>query len=210
MIFQLEPQLMLLLIFSLLFALTFHEFAHAAIAYLCGDGTAKYLGRLTLNPLAHLDLFGSLMLLFAGFGYAKPVPVNPRNFRIRNADLYISAAGPLSNLILASTGAWILGMSLQGGWQTVWDFPLGELLVWFSLINMNLCLFNLLPIGPLDGSSVWPYFLPHAPRRKFMEFNDRYGTQVLMGLVMVSLALPGFSPFRWIGEASRNLISWMV
>ncbi|MGA0404054.1 MAG: M50 family metallopeptidase, partial [bacterium] len=102
------------------------------------------------------------------------------------------------------------GMSLQGGWQTVWDFPLGELLVWFSLINMNLCLFNLLPIGPLDGSSVWPYFLPDAPRRKFMEFNDRYGTQVLMGLVMVSLALPGFSPFRWIGEASRGLISWMV
>ena len=101
-------------------------------------------------------------------------------------------------------------MSLQGGWQTVWDFPLGELLVWFSLINMNLCLFNLLPIGPLDGSSVWPYFLPYASRRKFMEFNDRYGTQVLMGLVMVSLALPGFSPFRWIGEASRSLISWMV
>ena len=77
-------------------------------------------------------------------------------------------------------------------------------------INMNLCLFNLLPIGPLDGSSVWPHFLPHAPRRKFMEFNDRYGTQVLMGLVMVSLVLPGFSPFRWIGEASRSLISWMV
>ena len=76
MIFQLEPQLMLLLIFSLLCALTFHEFAHAAIAYLCGDGTAKYLGRLTLNPLAHLDLFGSIMLIFAGFGYAKPVPVN--------------------------------------------------------------------------------------------------------------------------------------
>ncbi len=210
MIFQLEPQLMLLLIFSLIFALTFHEFAHAAIAYLCGDGTAKYLGRLTLNPLAHLDLFGSLMLLFAGFGYAKPVPVNPRNFRIRKADLYISAAGPLSNLILAGIGAWMLGMSLQGGWQTVWDFPLGELLVWFSLINMNLCLFNLLPIGPLDGSSVWPYFLPHVPRRKYMEFNDRYGTQVLMGMVMVSLALPGFSPFRWIGEASRSLISWMV
>ena len=160
MIFQLEPQLMLLLIFSLLFALTFHEFAHAAIAYLCGDGTAKYLGRLTLNPLAHLDLFGSLMLLFAGFGYAKPVPVNPRNFRVRNADLYISAAGPLSNLILAGIGAWMLGMSFQGGWQTVWDFPLGELLVWFSLINMNLCLFNLLPIGPLDGSSEPPMTPP--------------------------------------------------
>ena len=210
MIFQLEPQLMLLLIFSLLFALTFHEFAHAMVAYLCGDGTAKYLGRLTLNPLAHLDLFGSIMLIFAGFGYAKPVPVNPRNFRIRNADLYVSAAGPLSNLILAGLGAWMLGMSLQGGWQTIWNFPLSELLIWFSLINMNLCLFNLLPIGPLDGSSVWPYFLPHATRRKFIEFNERYGTQVLMGLVMVSLALPGISPFRWIGEASRSLVSWMV
>ena len=210
MIFQLEPQLMLLLIFSLLFALTFHEFAHAAIAYLCGDGTAKYLGRLTLNPLAHLDLFGSLMLLFAGFGYAKPVPVNPRNFRIRNADLYVSAAGPLSNLILAGIGAWMLGMSFQGGWQIIGGFPVNKFLWLFSLINMHLCLFNLLPIGPLDGSSVWPHFLPDAPRRKFMEFNDKYGTQVLMGLVMVSLALPGFSPFRWIGEASRGMISWMV
>ena len=210
MIFHLEPQLMLLLIFSLLFALTFHEFAHAAIAYLCGDSTAKYLGRLTLNPLAHLDLFGSLMLLFAGFGYAKPVPVNPRNFRIRNADLYISAAGPLSNLMLAAIGAWFLGMSIQEGWQIIGGFPVNKFLWLFSLINMHLCLFNLLPIGPLDGSSVWPNFLPDAPRRKFMEFNGRYGTQVLMGLVMVSLALPGFSPFRWIGEASRGLISWMV
>lgn len=201
---------MLLLAFSLLFALTFHEFAHAAVASWCGDNTAKFMGRMSLNPMVHLDLFGSLMLLFAGFGYAKPVPVNPRNFRVRNADLFVSAAGPVSNLLLAILGAWMIGWTYRNDMQVVGAFPLTELLIWFSLINMNLCLFNLMPVGPLDGSSVWPYLLPDRVRHKFELWNGQYGTQVLMGLVMLSIVLPSYSPFRWISEASRSAISWMV
>jgi Zn-dependent protease len=210
MLFQLDPQVMVLLAFALLFALTFHEFSHAAVAYLCGDSTAKMQGRLSVNPLVHLDLFGSLMILFIGFGYAKPVPVNPRNFRVRNADMYVAAAGPLMNLLLAIVGGILIGVSYRSGWSTIGDFPVSELLIWFSLINMNLCLFNLLPIGPLDGSYVWPNFLPPAPRRKYEFWNVQYGTGLLMVLVMIGIVLPNLSPFRWIAEASRSFVSWLV
>ena len=94
---QQDPRLGILLIAALMFALTLHEFGHAYVAYLCGDSTARLQGRMSINPFVHLDVFGSLMLLFVGIGYAKPVPVDPRNFRIRNAHLYVAAAGPGMN-----------------------------------------------------------------------------------------------------------------
>ena len=90
MLFSLEPQILVLLAFSLVFALSFHEFAHAYVADRFGDPTARMAGRLTVNPMVHLDVFGSLMVLVAGFGYAKPVPVNPRNFRHPQADASVS------------------------------------------------------------------------------------------------------------------------
>ena len=86
MLLSLPPQVLIILVFCLIFALTLHEFAHAYVAYLCGDDTAKMAGRMSLNPFVHLDLFGSLMVLIALFGYARPVPVNPNNYRFRNAD----------------------------------------------------------------------------------------------------------------------------
>ena len=107
MLFSLPPQVLVILIFSLIFALTFHEFGHAYVAHLCGDDTAKNAGRMSLNPFVHLDLFGSLMVLAAGFGYAKPVPVNPNNYRVRNADFYVASAGPLMNLVLGVGAAFL-------------------------------------------------------------------------------------------------------
>ena len=99
MLFSLEPQILVLLAFSLVFALSCHEFAHAYVADRFGDPTARMAGRLTVNPMVHLDVFGSLMVLVAGFGYAKPVPVNPRNFRQPRADAFVAAAGPLAGIL---------------------------------------------------------------------------------------------------------------
>ena len=107
MLLSLPPQVLIILAFCLIFALTFHEFGHAYTAHLCGDDTAKAAGRMSLNPLVHLDLFGSLMVLIVGFGYARPVPVNPNNYRVRNDDFYFASAGPLMNLLLGIIGAFL-------------------------------------------------------------------------------------------------------
>ena len=119
MLFSLPPQVLIILIFSLIFALTFHEFGHAYVAHLCGDDTAKQTGRMSLNPFVHLDFFGSVMLLVAGFGYAKPVPVNPNNYRIRNADYYVAFAGPLMNLLLGLGGSLVLSILAKNDFSTI-------------------------------------------------------------------------------------------
>ena len=157
MLINLPPQLLIILIFSLIFALTFHEFGHAFVAYLCGDSTAKKSGRMTLNPFVHLDIIGSLMLLFVGFGYARPVPVNPNNYRVRNADFFVAAAGPFVNFFLGIVGALSLRIVADINLSHLLNFPIIEFLYLFILINFNLCLFNLIPLGPLD---VLPHFLP--------------------------------------------------
>ena len=210
MLFSLEPQVLVILIFCLIFALTFHEFAHAAVATLFGDPTSKMAGRLSLNPLVHLDIWGSAMLLLAGFGYAKPVPVNSQNFRYQYADTLVAVAGPAMNLLLAILGGILLNLALTGGWLNINGFPLDMLLTWFMFINMNLCLFNLLPFTPLDGSYVWPVFLPQSLRRKYEIWNLQYGIYILMTMLLISFVLPAWSPFRWIASGSRELIRWMI
>jgi len=210
MLLSLDPQVLIILSFCLLFALTFHEFAHAYVAYLCGDPTAKNLGRLTLNPFAHLDLLGSFMLLTIGLGYAKPVPVNPRNYKYNNADLYIAAAGPGMNLLLTIAGALVLKVMFNMGMLETINFPVKTLLFWFMLINMNLCLFNLLPFGPLDGSYVLPHFLPFDLRRRYQFWNMQYGTYVLLALMVLSYVMPAFSPFQWITVLSKTVIVAML
>jgi len=151
----------------LLFALTVHEFAHAWVAYLCGDPTAKKLGRLTFNPIAHLDPLGSICLLFAPFGWAKPVPVNPYNFRHpRRDDILVSVAGVGANLATACT--------LAVGFRVADHFnfdPLNPITsqsmayLWLMLhlllkMSVGLFLFNLIPVPPLDGSHVLRNLLP--------------------------------------------------
>ena len=210
MLLSLPPQVLIILAFCLIFALTFHEFGHAYTAHLCGDDTAKAAGRMTLNPLVHLDLFGSLMVLIVGFGYARPVPVNPNNYRVRNADFYIASAGPLMNLLLGIIAAFLYGVLAQNSITILSGVPLLFLLKLFIIINFNLFLFNLIPLGPLDGNSVFPHFLPANLRIRFQHWNFRYGSYALIGLVLLSILLPGFSAFSWITSISMSMTNGLL
>ena len=210
MLLSLPPQVLIILVFCLIFALTFHEFGHANIAYLCGDNTAKSAGRMSLNPLVHLDLFGSIMVLIAGFGYARPVPVNPNNYRVRNADFYIASAGPLMNLLLGIIGSLLYGILAQNSITMLAGVPLLFLLKLFIIINFNLFLFNLIPLGPLDGNSVLPHFLPTNLRIRYQHWNFRYGSYALVGLVLLSIMLPNFSAFSWITSISMSMTNGLL
>ena len=210
MLLSLPPQVLIILAFCLIFALTFHEFGHAYTAHLCGDDTAKAAGRMSLNPLVHLDLFGSLMVLIVGLGYARPVPVNPNNYRVRNADFYIASAGPLMNLLLGIIAAFLYGILAQNSITILAGIPLLFLLKLFIIINFNLFLFNLIPLGPLDGNSVFPHFLPPNLRVRYQHWNFRYGSYALIGLVLLSILLPNFSAFSWISSISMNMTNGIL
>ena len=210
MLLSLPPQVLIILAFCLIFALTFHEFGHAYTAHLCGDDTAKAAGRMSLNPLVHLDLFGSQMVLIVGFGYARPVPVNPNNYRVRNADFYIASAGPLMNLLLGIIGAFLYGILAQNSITILAGVPLLFLLKLFIIINFNLFLFNLIPLGPLDGNSVFPHFLPTNLRIRYQYWNFRYGSYALIGLVLLSILLPNFNAFSWITSISMSMTNGLL
>ena len=210
MLLSLPPQVLIILAFCLIFALTFHEFGHAYTAHLCGDDTAKAAGRMSLNPLMHLDLFGSLMVLIVGFGYARPVPVNPNNYRIRNADFYIASAGPLMNLLLGIIAAYLYSILAQNSITILAGVPLLFLLKLFITINFNLFLFNLIPLGPLDGNSVFPHFLPPNLRIRYQHWNFRYGSYALIGLVLLSILLPNFNAFSWITSISMIMTNRLL
>jgi Zn-dependent protease len=183
-------QQMLLLAPPILLALTFHEFAHAFVANKHGDDTAKRSGRLTLNPLAHLDPLGTIMIFLVHFGWAKPVPVNPYNLRNPKRDmLWISAAGPLSNMLLALISGLLLRFIFTVGIRPDRNSMMGVLvimIVWSLQINLALAIFNILPIPPLDGSKILFGILP-ARFAKQIYLLERYSPFVLMGLVLFGM-----------------------
>lgn len=172
----------------LIIAFTVHEFAHAFVANAFGDETPRLNGRLTLNPISHLDPMGSLLLVVAGFGWAKPVPINPYVLRqrSRSAVMWVSLAGPLSNLVMAILAVLpvrfgLVSMSSVPG--RFFPSPI-EFIVEFVAINLLLFVFNLLPISPLDGEKVLEYFIP--PRASaFFERIRPYGPVILMVVVFV-------------------------
>ena len=184
----LSPSIILSRILILLIALTFHEFSHAFVANAFGDDTPRMNGRLTLNPIAHLDLMGSLMLLLVGFGWARPVPINPYALQRRSsaAVMWVSLAGPASNLLLAVLGILPLRFGLVSPFAPqVGPLPtLYSFLIQFIEINLLLFLFNLIPLAPLDGEKIFDYFLPP----QFAQFMDNirpYGPAILLILVFV-------------------------
>lgn len=172
----------------ILLILPVHELAHAFAAHLCGDDTAKWHGRLTLNPFKHLDVWGTAMMLTVGIGYAKPVPVNPRNFRNYKRDMILVAlAGPLSNLLLAVAAVAVFRVSLFFVTDIVALNALWLILIKvIASVNISLMVFNLLPIPPLDGSRLWSSLLP-GKWAYFLEANSRYVTMGLFVLLMTGV-----------------------
>ncbi len=185
--FNLDPMTLLTHLIVLVVALPFHEFAHAWTAYRFGDDTAKAQGRLTLNPLAHLDLIGSVLILTSGFGWAKPVPVNPYTLRRRSpsALMWVSLAGPMSNFLLAVLAAIPLRVLLATGSLSIANSDkIFTFLSTFIIINLGLMLFNLIPIAPLDGEKIAEYFLPQRAA-DFMARMVPYGPILLMALLFL-------------------------
>ena len=166
----------------ILLALPVHELAHAYTAYRLGDNTAKWNGRLTLNPFAHLDIIGTILIFVFGFGYAKPVPVNPRNFRnYKTGMLLTSLAGPLSNLVMGFLSLAILRLLSFFALPVTMYGVLYLLLDTFVYINIVLAVFNLLPIPPLDGFRIVANFLPD----RWSYFVDRYHWYISMALFLL-------------------------
>jgi len=196
--------------FALIFSLTFHEYGHGKVASLIGDDTAERAGRLTLNPLPHIDPLGLLMVLLIGIGYAKPVPTDPRKFNTRWGTLMVAAAGPGMNLLLAvvTINLYVLGFKL--GIPLFKTPEAYEFFTTLGLINMLLMLFNLLPIGPLDGSYIMPYVLPRNVALKYLRFNQRYGAYALLILIALNfLGVPVFQTLWSLGQAMLNLVVFM-
>ena len=190
MLFRLPLEVLVLLIPVLLFALVFHEFSHGWVANKLGDPTAKYSGRLTLNPIAQLDMMGSLMILFVGFGWAKPVPVDSRYLANPRTDMMkIAFAGPASNLLLAFiAGAFIRFTGNLG--------PLSSMLMMFTQINIMLAVFNMIPIPPLDGSQIFSGLMVRKNPDLVLKLQI-YGPQILFGLILFGM-LTRISPIWWL------------
>ncbi len=182
----------------LLFSLSFHEYAHGMMADFLGDPTPRRQGRLSLNPLAHLDPVGTLMLVFSNFGWAKPVLVDPNNFRVPSrAMMSVALAGPLSNVFLAVVGGGLLKGLVAA--HLMWGIPelpleiLARVLQTFIIVNLALACFNLLPLPPLDGSRVLRYFLP--PRHaQLMRTLDDTGPLLLILAVSLGFLDPVLGP----------------
>ena len=166
-------------VIAVLVALTVHEFAHGFAAFSLGDPTAQRQGRLSLNPLRHLDPVGTLLILIVGFGWAKPVEINPRNYRNPRRDMAIvGGAGPLTNIVVGMLLGWLLlPLTGAGAVQT--------LVFTVILINIYLGVFNLIPIPPLDGSRVVGPFLPDPLFRSYMQL-ERYGIFILIAILLVA------------------------
>ncbi|WNS75320.1 site-2 protease family protein [Bacillus sp. DTU_2020_1000418_1_SI_GHA_SEK_038] len=184
---------------TLMIAFTVHEFAHAFVAYKFGDPTAKNQGRLTLNPIQHLDPIGTILIFIAGFGWARPVPVNRFFFKNpRLAGISVSIAGPISNLIMASLGFLIwyamVGMGLAAGLPSfVPDF-----LNIFIHLNLVLFIFNLIPLPPLDGYRIVEDLMPKSIRPRLTQY-EAYGSVIFLILVITPLDQYTIQPiFRYV------------
>lgn len=181
-----DPLSLLYTVPAIIIGLTVHEWAHAFAADKLGDPTAKNLGRMTLNPFAHIDLFGFLCLLVVGFGWAKPVPVNPRNFKnYRRDDIIVSLAGIAMNLVVAFFATILFYFGVYR-WNLGSNEAFYTIFLSIVMINLSLAVFNLLPIYPLDGSHVFEsLFMRYIPR--FFMFLRQYGQYILIALLVSGL-----------------------
>lgn len=199
----------LFIIFTLM---PIHEFAHAYVADKLGDPTARNMGRLTLNPLAHVDMIGGLMLVLTGFGFAKPVQVNAGNFiNPKRGMAVVAAAGPISNIIVSFILLIIIKLMALLGYYTGLSYTgffvfLMHFIMLLCSINLSLAVFNLLPVPPLDGSKVIGLFLPDKLYYKFAEY-ERYLSIILFALIYIGIL---DRPINWLSGALYNLLDLLT
>ena len=182
-----DPAAFVVLSVLLLYSVIFHELAHGWVAYKMGDATAKWLGRLTLNPIKHLDLIGTLMLLFVGFGWAKPVPINLENIPAENRRkglIFVSAAGIMANILFAFVALLLYRLISpdQSG-------MIAQILILLARINIILAAFNLIPIPPLDGSKIVMGFAPESVNRVLNQIEP-FGLFIVLGLLVLGALNP--------------------
>ncbi|OPY68909.1 MAG: Peptidase family M50 [Syntrophorhabdaceae bacterium PtaU1.Bin034] len=188
-----DPGTFILLIIPLLYSVIIHEVAHGWVADKMGDSTARWMGRLTLDPRKHLDPIGTLMLFFFGFGWAKPVPVNFDNLSDhRKGLIFVSAAGIVANIILAFLSLLVLRI-------TDLDFtgPVSRVLQYLAQINIILASFNLIPIPPLDGSKILMGFTSRQFQYSMMRLEP-FGFFIIIGLLYLGVLDPLIGFFRWL------------
>ena len=186
---------------ALVIAISVHEFAHALAAYKLGDPTAKYHGRLTLNPLAHLDPLGTLMLFIVHFGWGKPVPVNPYHFKnpVRDSAL-VSLSGPMSNFLVALIFA--LPIKYLG-----YAIPTELLIILWAIVDLNILLgiFNLLPFPPLDGSKIFAVFVPASKQNAYFNFLNKAQPYFFVFIMLDIFVFPKFLGFSILWLVLGNL-----
>ena len=204
LLFQ-EPWLFLVFVIAFLLTLAVHEYAHARMSFALGDHTAEREGRLTLNPVAHVDLLGFLALVTVGFGWGKPVPFNPYNLKYQKwGPTLVAIAGPLSNLIFGTVCLLLASML-----SALFHLSPGNLLLvalsFMGYLNFLLLLFNLIPLPPLDGSKVLLALLSGEQHRTIRHVLEQYGPMLLLMLMILDSAT-GIGFFGWIGSLARTMV----
>jgi len=197
-----------IIIVALVISLCLHEFGHALAAKLYGDDTAQKAGRLTLNPISHIDPMGLLMVVLIGFGYAKPVPTDPSKFKSMSGDLVVSAAGPAMNLLLAVVTVNLYLWGRQLGIAALDEFGPKFFFYQLASVNLLLMLFNMIPLGALDGHYILPYFLPKPLAARYRYYNARYGNLLLLSLVVLSFM--GLPIFQYVFALSQHLLPLII
>lgn len=188
----------------LLTAFPVHECAHALAAHWLGDDTAKNQGRISLNPLRHLDLFGTVFMLLAGFGWAKPVPINANNFKNRKVGMAVSSlAGPLSNVLMSYVSIIICKILTYSSYSNSYVNALADVFWYATILNLGLAVFNLLPVPPLDGSRIFNLVLPEKLYFKVMKYEN-----VIFGILFLSIWL-GFldKPLYFLQQKAFDLMN---
>ena len=203
-----NPLQLLYMLPALLLGLTLHEWGHAYAAYRCGDPTARNLGRMSLNPLDHFDILGTLCLLFLGFGWAKPVPVNPRNFKhFKRDDIIVSLAGVMMNLLQVIFFSALFVVLVRRDNRLFFNDAFYYIFLNLIGINTTLIIFNLIPIPPLDGSHVAESLLGrHLPYQVFA-FLRQYGRYILLALLWLGIL---DYPISWAQNLVFGLISKLL
>lgn len=211
---------------TILLVLPLHEAAHAGVARLMGDDTAQRQGRLTVNPFAHLDPLGSVLIMLTGFGWAKPVPVNPLRMKKYRAGFALTAlAGPVSNLIAAIVAAFVYSgiFATEAGYKAIYEYAVNDsvtpmfcvllLLEFLVSVNVGLALFNLIPLPPLDGFNVLRYFTSEKIDRWFYMHQREIQIGFLIFLVVFSNIDSQYNPLYFLSDVVENLVwrltSWI-